>query len=77
MQPTIGGQMGAVIANAGKQLTTDLAGIQGAKRKDAKERRTAVFNAQKEEEATRLNLASQIFLQNEQNEKSLIEKMQQ
>ena len=25
MQPTIGGQMGAVIANAGKQLTTDLA----------------------------------------------------
>ncbi len=75
MQPTIGGQMGAVIANAGKQLTSDLAGIQAAKRKDAKERRTAVFNAQKEEEATRLNLASQVFLQNEQNEKSLIEKI--
>tara|TARA_R100000544_G_scaffold3499_1_gene1376 strand:- start:4241 stop:6244 length:2004 start_codon:yes stop_codon:yes gene_type:complete len=75
MQPTIGGQMGAVIANAGKQLTSDLAGIQGAKRKDAKERRMAVFNSQKEEEATRLNLASQVFLQNEQNEKSLIEKI--
>ncbi len=75
MQPTMGGQIGAVIANAGKELTTDLASIQAAKRKDAKERRAAVFNAQKEEEAARLQLASNIFLQNTQNELSLATKI--
>ena len=75
MQPTQGGQIGAVIANAGKELTTDLASIQAAKRKDAKEKRAAIFNAQKEEEAARLQLASNIFLQNTQNELSLATKI--
>jgi len=75
MQPTQGGQIGAVIANAGKELTSDLASIQAAKRKDAKEKRAAIFNAQKEEEAARLQLASNIFLQNTQNELSLATKI--
>lgn len=75
MQPTQGGQIGAVIANAGKELTTDLASIQAAKRRDAKEKRAAIFNAQKEEEAARLQLASNIFLQNTQNELSLATKI--
>lgn len=75
MQPTQGGQIGAVIANAGKELTTDLASIQAAKRKDAKEKRAAIFNAQKEEDAARLQLASNIFLQNTQNELSLATKI--
>jgi len=68
MQPTMGGSIGAVIANAGKELTTDLASIQAAKRKGERERRAAIFNAEKEEQAARLNLATQVFLQNEQNE---------
>ena len=68
MQPTMGGSIGAVVANAGKELTTDLASIQAAKRKGERERRAAIFNAEKEEQAARLNLATQVFLQNEQNE---------
>ena len=71
MQPTMGGSIGAVVANAGKELTTDLASIQAAKRKGERERRAAIFNAEKEENAQRLNLATQVFLQNEQNEFSM------
>ena len=67
----MGGSIGAVVANAGKELTTDLASIQAAKRKGERERRAAIFNAEKEENAQRLNLATQVFLQNEQNEFSM------